>query len=135
MASLLLVDDDEDTLGAMADVLASEGHEVRVAHDGLEGLDRVTQGAFDLICLDIEMPRLTGPQMAHELYLRDAGNEKIPIVLLSGNLDLPEVARTVGTPYFLPKPCMVDALVALVGRALTQRACPRPPADVAHASR
>jgi DNA-binding response OmpR family regulator len=126
MAELLIVDDDEDTVEALVDVLIYDGHRVRVAHDGLEGLDCVREGPVDLILLDVEMPRLTGPEMAYELFVRDAGDEKIPIVLLSGKLDLPRVAATVGTPYFLAKPYALEALLALLKRALAQRIPPRP---------
>jgi CheY-like chemotaxis protein len=79
----------------------------------------------DLILLDVEMPRLTGPEMAYRLFVLDAGKEKIPIVLLSANLDLPRVAATVvGTPYCLAKPYPIDDLFSpfLVDRASARRA-------------
>jgi CheY-like chemotaxis protein len=133
MADLLIVDDDQDTADALAELLACEGHELQVARDGLEGLERVRSGPVDLILLDVEMPRLTGPEMAYRLFLRDLGDEKIPIVLLSGKLDLQRVAATVGTPYFLAKPYTVDALLALVDEALTQRTPPHPRLEAIHA--
>jgi CheY-like chemotaxis protein len=125
MANLLIVDDDEDTVSLLEDILASEGHRISVAHDGLQGLERLRSGV-DLILLDVEMPRLTGPGMAYQLFLRDAGDERIPIVLLSGVLDLPRVAAAVGTPYFLAKPYALAALLALIARALAERSPPRP---------
>jgi CheY-like chemotaxis protein len=126
MADLLIVDDDLDTAEALEEILACDGHRIRVARDGLEGLDRIKSGPVDLILLDVEMPRLTGPAMAYELFLRDAGAENIPIVLLSGKLDLQRVAATVGTPYFLSKPYPLDALLSLLERALVERTPPRP---------
>jgi DNA-binding response OmpR family regulator len=126
MAKLLIVDDDEDIAAALADILQCEGHCVRLAHDGIEGLKRLREGRPDAILLDVEMPRLTGPQMAYEIFLRDAGDEMIPIVLLSGKLDLDCVATAVGTPYYLPKPYPVSELLALLDRALTERMPPRP---------
>jgi CheY-like chemotaxis protein len=129
VAQLLIVDDDEDTLEALAEILESSGHRILVAHDGVQGLERLRSGPVDLILLDVEMPRLTGPQMAYQLFLRDAGDEKIPIVLLSGKLDLRRVAALVGTPYFLAKPYGVDALFAMMSRALTERIPPRPPLE------
>jgi signal transduction histidine kinase len=68
MCDLLIVDDDEDTTAALADCLVSEGHQIRVARDGLEGLSHLHSGPVDLILLDVEMPRLTGPEMAYQLF-------------------------------------------------------------------
>lgn len=75
MADLLIVDDDADTTEALEDVLASEGHRIRVARDGVEGLASVRSGRPDVILLDVEMPRLTGPEMAYQMLVRDAGDE------------------------------------------------------------
>jgi FixJ family two-component response regulator len=48
------------------------------------------------------------------------------VILLSGVMDLPLVAAEVGTPYYLAKPYRIDALLALVERALVERRAPRP---------
>ncbi|HTQ48252.1 MAG TPA: response regulator, partial [Polyangiaceae bacterium] len=95
MADLLIVDDDEDVADVLSELLGCEGHHIRVAHDGLEGMACLAQGSPDAILLDVDMPRVTGPEMAYRLFLRDAGDEKIPIVLLSGKVDLPRVAAIV----------------------------------------
>jgi DNA-binding NtrC family response regulator len=126
VADLLIVDDDEDVLEALADLFALEGHHVCLAHDGVEGLLRLESESVDLIVLDVEMPRLTGPQMAYEIFLRDAGIEKIPIVLLSGKLGLADVASAVGTPYFVAKPTTAEQLCASIERALAERTPPHP---------
>jgi FixJ family two-component response regulator len=84
------------------------------------------RGLVDLILLDVEMPGMNGPGMAHRLFLEDVGKEKIPIVLLSGKLDLSREAAALGTPYFLSKPYTLDALLGLMARALAERAAPRP---------
>jgi DNA-binding NtrC family response regulator len=126
MADLLIVDDDEDIAGAIADLLTCEGHVVRTAHDGLEGLARLRESKADLILLDVDMPRLTGPAMAYEAFLLDAGLERIPIVLMSARQDLPRVASRVGTPYFLAKPSSFEVLQEQMARALAERTPPRP---------
>jgi DNA-binding response OmpR family regulator len=129
MASVLIVDDDADLAGAVADVLRSEGHEVRVARDGEDGYVMLCAQPPDLLVLDIEMPVLDGPGMAYRLLLHDAGLERIPILVLSGALALKETAGGIGTPYFLPKPCRLESLLALVDRALAERAPPAPDLD------
>src|SRR5262245_54279004 len=120
MAEVLVVDDDQDIVEALVDVLECEGYAVRTARDGVEGLECLKSRPFDLILLDVEMPRLNGPDMAYRMFVRDAGDEEIPIVLLSANLNLARVAASVGTPYFLAKPYSVDSLLALMARALSE---------------
>jgi DNA-binding NtrC family response regulator len=126
MANLLVVDDDRDIGDTLADVLSALGHQVRVGRHGREGLDLVQERVPDLVLLDVEMPVLTGPDMAWLLFLRNCGDEKIPIVLTSGVVGLDRVAEVVGTPYFLSKPYEVPAVVDLVERALQQRIPPNP---------
>ncbi len=127
MAQLLVVDDDELTAEALDALLTFEGHAVHVAHNGKEALNVLDHGLVDLIVLDVEMPQLDGPHTARELFLQDVGREKIPVILVSGRLDLPRVAESVGTPYFLAKPCGAEPLLATIDLALAERRPPEPP--------
>jgi DNA-binding response OmpR family regulator len=129
MANLLIVDDDADLAGAVADVLRSEGHEVRIAKDGEDGYRNLCVEPPDLLLLDIEMPVLDGQGMAYRLLVHDAGLERIPILVLSGALHLKETASRIGTPYFLSKPCRLESLLCLVERALAERTPPKPDLD------
>jgi DNA-binding NtrC family response regulator len=126
MADVLVVDDDGPLAEAVADVLVEEGHAVRIAADGVEGLRCLNERLSDLIVLDVEMPALSGPEMAVQMIILDAGRERIPVVLLSGVADLSAVAAAVGTPYALAKPCTLDALVRVTREALRARVAPRP---------
>jgi DNA-binding NtrC family response regulator len=125
MADLLIVDDDMDIADTLAEVLRSFDHEVRVGRNGEQGLALVYARKPDAVLLDVEMPVLTGPEMAYRVFINDMGYELIPILLLSGILDLPQIALAVGTPYFLAKPYLLDDLLKLIQRALVER---RPPA-------
>ena len=127
MAYLLIVEDDPDLAELLAAQLQDEGHIVRVALDGLEGLRMVRERFPDLVLTDVEMPFLSGPQMAGEMLLHDLGEEEIPVLLLSAVTNLHQVAARVGTPYFLTKPFDTDALTRLVQRALVERRPPLPP--------
>jgi DNA-binding NtrC family response regulator len=126
VAEVVLVDDDEDVAWALQQLLEIAGHTVRVAHDGEEGLLLLQQRLPDLAILDVEMPLLDGPSMAYRMFVHNCGLENIPIVLVSGVLDLPGVAARVGTPYFSAKPFDPAEMMSLVDRALTERALPRP---------
>jgi len=126
MADILIVDDDIDIADVLAVILISHGHEVRVARNGEEGLSLVYARKPDLVLLDVEMPVLGGPEMAYRIFVHDLGYEEVPIILTSGVLDLPRVAAAVGTPYYLAKPYLIDALLPLVDRALRERIPPVP---------
>jgi DNA-binding response OmpR family regulator len=130
---LLVVDDDTDVSATLREILEVEGFTVRVADDGQQGLDQLLVRYPDLVLLDVEMPVMSGPQMAYRMFLDDLGREQIPIVLLTGVPDVQTVAATVGTPYYLQKPYSLEQLLSLLGRALTER---RPPdrSHLRHAS-
>jgi CheY-like chemotaxis protein len=126
VAKILIVDDNFDNLELLTMIFEAAGHEVKTAADGLKGLEAVTQRIPDVVLLDVEMPVLSGPEMAFELFLRNCGDEKIPLVLLSGIVGLDEVAAVVGTPYSLTKPYSPEALLQTVDRALQEKTAPQP---------
>jgi DNA-binding NtrC family response regulator len=125
-ADVLVVDDDDDLATIVARVLESQGFHVRMAFSGEEGLRRLHDRLPDLIILDVEMPHVTGPQMAYRMFVHDAGFEEVPIILVSGAMGLPAVAAKAGIPYSLAKPFDLDDLLALVSRALTEKRAPNP---------
>ena len=125
MAHLLLVDDDNDVVELFAELLRGHGHEVRTANTGEEGLIALRAAPLpDVLVLDVDMPVLGGPGMAHKMLLHDAGEENIPIVLMSGREDLPQIARKMGTRYFLKKPVDSEQFLETLGRALRERSAP-----------
>jgi CheY-like chemotaxis protein len=127
MAELLVVDDDADIAQLVELFLVGEGHRVRVAYDGEAGLSALRERLPDVVVMDIDMPILDGPGMAYRMLVEDCGKETIPIVIVSGNMNLPQIARRVGTPYTLSKPFGPAELVRLTDRALTERTPPCPP--------
>lgn len=71
MATILAVDDDPLNRLLLATVLRPRGHDVREAEDGAEGLRAASETAFDLIFVDLGMPRMSGVEflkaLRHEL--------------------------------------------------------------------
>ena len=100
LADLLVIDDDLDGADALAEILRTEGHEVRVGYNGEDGLRLARERLPDMALLDVEMPLLDGPGMAHQMFIHDMGMELVPVVLLSGAVNLRQVAATVGVPLF-----------------------------------
>ncbi len=126
MANLLVVDDEMDVALPVVTFLELEGYTVRYAASGEAGLSAIDERLPELILLDIEMPKLSGPELAYRLLILDSGKEKIPILVLSGVANLAEVAETIGTPYYMAKPFRFDRLKALVEQALAERRPPEP---------
>ena len=123
MGNVLIVDDDFDIVDCASVALRDEGHHVHTAHTGEEGLTVLRSAPHpDVILLDVDMPVLGGPGMAHKMLLHDAGEEKIAIVLFSARHDLRAIAAEMGTPYALAKPCNVGALLAVIERAIREPA-------------
>jgi DNA-binding NtrC family response regulator len=126
VARILLLDDDDDMRDVMADMLSMEGHEVRTGCNGVEGLKALDLELPQLVITDLEMPVLDGSGMIYRLFVENLGRENIPIIVVSGAAVLPKIAAAVGTPYFLPKPFTLEALLAIIQRALVEAIPPRP---------
>ncbi len=127
MANVLIVDDDPETVELSSAFLESAGHRITKGCNGEEGLQSLDAGPLpDCVLLDVDMPVLSGPEMAHRMRLHDAGEERIPIVLVSGRDDLATIAGRIGTPYFLRKATRNygEALLKLLERALSERRNP-----------
>ncbi len=133
MADLILVDDDPDIAETLSEFLRDQGHRVRIAANGVEGVQLFDEGFPDVVLLDVEMPVLDGPRMAQRMFQKNRGREQVPILFISGAADLSRIAARVGTPYYLPKPFSLDSLTQVLGRALRERAAPTYP-EGAHAT-
>jgi DNA-binding response OmpR family regulator len=126
---VLLVEDDKKIATAVQRGLTAEGFAVEVAFDGDDGLWRATEGAHDLIVLDLMLPGRNGFQVC--AALREAGIWT-PILVLTakdGEYDEAEALDT-GADDYLSKPFSWPVLVARL-RALLRRAGGRDPVPVA----
>lgn len=112
---VLVVDDDADIRDALCDVLQLEGVPVALARDGAEALQWLrTHPAPRLVLLDWNMGPMNGQQFMRAL----AGEsfEKVPVVLLTADARVQEVARAHAFAGALKKPVKLDELFALLDR-------------------
>lgn len=116
---ILVVEDDPKTARFLKQGLEEEGHAVDVAADGDEGSYLGHLNPYDLILLDIQLPKRNGLQLSTEL--RREGIET-PILMLTGRDATPDVVRglNAGADDYLTKPFDFDELLARVS-ALTRR--------------
>jgi DNA-binding response OmpR family regulator len=108
-ASLLLVEDDTNLREILSDFLVLQGFRVKVAHDGEEGLKAFRDTKYDIILLDVMMPKRDGFSLAEEIRLH---NEDIPIIFLTAR-SLPEdriKGFKVGCDDYITKPFSTEEL-------------------------
>ena len=119
MPRLLLADDDEELCEMLAEYLRGEGFDIDVAHDGEAALARAPGGDYDLVVLDVMMPRLNGFDVLRELRRKSL----TPVLLLTArgsDLDS-QVGLELGADDYLPKPCNPRVLAARI-RDILRRA-------------
>ena len=120
---ILVVEDDEEIAQVLQRSLRMEGYEVKLAGDGVQGLEEAHAFLPDLIVLDLGLPRLDGVDVAKRL--RDDGDE-VPILMLTARdaLESRVEGLDVGADDYLVKPFERQELLARM-RALLRRRPPR----------
>lgn len=104
---ILVVDDDSDTRSIYDEYLTEEGLEIELAPDGEEGLKKILAGGYDLVLLDIMMPKIDGLGILREIHtLPDSSPAKQTPILVFSALDQKHIideAVSLGAKGFLPK--------------------------------
>jgi len=112
---ILIVEDDGDIREDLADILRNEGYEVLTASNGQEACDRLRSPSAlpDLILLDLMMPIMDGWQFRAE-QLKDASLAQIPVIVLSGAVDVRKEAAALGAAGYASKPFKLDVLLSMI---------------------
>lgn len=87
---ILVVEDEEPLYKALESKFVSEGYNILVANNGIEGLDLIEKEKPDLVLLDIVMPKMDGITMLKELRKKDWGKD-VSVIILS---NLSEAEKT-----------------------------------------
>ncbi len=126
---LLLVDDEEDFLELLAAWLAFKGYDVSTARDGLEGLEKLRSSPYDLVLLDVMMPRLDGYGFCREVR-SDEQLRSTPIVVLSAKRIVSEdEVKGLHADAYLEKMADHDMITSVINRVLAARSKPSDPSD------
>jgi DNA-binding response OmpR family regulator len=120
MASrVLIVEDNRDIARVLRLHLSDAGHGVEVAHDGQLGLELAAQGGFDLVLLDVMLPKIDGLEVCRRLR---ATQSYVPILMLTSKAS--ELDRVlgleIGADDYLAKPFSIQELLARV-KAILRR--------------
>jgi two-component system response regulator MtrA len=115
-ARILLVEDDPSIREVTAIGLSAAGFVVTTASDGIDGLERFRSDPFDLILLDIMLPRLDGYEVCRQIRRTST----IPVVMLTARADTMDVVLGLeaGADDYVRKPFEVPELIARIRAAL-----------------
>jgi DNA-binding response OmpR family regulator len=118
--NLLIVEDEARMADLLRKGLSEEGHTASCANDGAEGLAMAKAYEFDVIILDIMMPKLNGYEMAKRLR---AEKVRTPILMLTAKDSVPDIVKglDLGADDYLTKPFSFEELLARL-RAVKRRA-------------
>ena len=114
---VLVVDDDCTIREVAAIILSRRGYRCELAKNGVEAMQRISQGRIDAVVTDVEMPEMDGIALTRQLS-QDFSD--LPVMVMTGNLDddYKEIAFHAGAREFLSKPFAVPDLIAKLHRML-----------------
>ncbi|HMS69403.1 MAG: sigma-54 dependent transcriptional regulator [Saprospiraceae bacterium] len=117
MARILVVDDEHAIRKTLREILEFESYIVDDAGDGVECLAKVKQNSYDVIIIDVKMPKLDGMEAIEKIQTI---NPDIPIVVISGhgNIDTAVEAVKKGAFDFLQKPMDLNRLLITIRNAM-----------------
>ncbi len=120
MPVVLLVEDNADTRGMYATFFGLEGFRVLEAGDGLQALSQLAGEKPDVMLLDLGLPRLNGVQLLR--FIRQQPRlADLPVVVVSGQLDLLNAAGDIAADVVCPKPCEPLELMRAVRAVLDRK--------------
>lgn len=116
---ILLIEDEKLIANAVKQVLKKDNYLVDLSFDGQDGLDNALSGEYDVIVLDILLPKINGLDVLREIRLADITT---PVIMLTAKGETKDKIRGLdsGADDYLTKPFEIDELLARI-RALSRR--------------
>ncbi len=117
---ILVVDDEEIVIQSCLRVLSGGGFQADVARDGLEALRAVDENGYDVLILDIKMPKMNGMEVLQRVK---EAHPDIDVIMITGlhEIETAVQAMKLGAFDYLPKPFEPDELELVVARAFERR--------------
>ncbi len=120
MLKILVIEDEKLLADSVAELLRSKGFEVEAAYDGEAGAMYAELGVYDLLILDVMMPKLDGFAVARQVRAKRLG---VPILMLTARSALEDriAGLDAGADYYLTKPFDTRELLACVNALLRRQ--------------
>ncbi|GLX86546.1 Fis family transcriptional regulator [Thalassotalea loyana] len=119
MSKILVVDDSNSIRDMVCFTLQNAGYTIEQAQDGLLGLDKAKQSAFDLVISDVNMPNMDGISMVQELRkLPDFKFTPILMLTTESSTDMKMKGKAAGATGWLVKPFNPDKLLSTIKRVI-----------------
>ncbi len=119
---ILIADDEPSVLSVLRLFFGRSGFQVTTAHDGLEAIEMAQQELPDAIILDIQMPRMSGIDVARQLR-KDSRFISIPIVAITAHMRdfLPEDVMFAGFDKLITKPFELASMLKLIQHLIDEQ--------------
>ncbi len=120
MPVVLVIEDKESMAQMLSQALSAEGHQVIVARDGREGLQKFKESKLDIIITDLKLPHKSGLEILEAVKEQ---NPLIPVILMTayGTIETAVKAVKEGAYDFITKPFDPDHLIHLINKALEKQ--------------
>ena len=117
--NVLIVDDEKDLTNALSAILKQHNYAVDCAYNGEDGLEFALSGIYDVIILDVMMPKIDGFEVLRRLR---AKNVSAPVIMLTAKSDVPDKINALngGADDYITKPFDTQELLARI-KALLRR--------------
>ncbi len=115
MSKILIIEDEQPIVDLIKMVLEANGYKVSYALDGLKGADLIMENHYDLILLDIMLPKFDGYEL-----LEYAKRESIPVIFITAKGELKDKVKglNMGADDYIVKPFETEELVARINSLL-----------------
>lgn len=117
---ILIIEDEKLLADSLRTLLTKKGFEVEVAYDGETGKEYAELGIYDLLILDVMMPKMNGYEVARKVRAQKCGT---PILMLTAKSDLEDriTGLNAGADYYLAKPFDTRELLACINALLRRQ--------------
>ena len=117
---ILLIEDDRRLSDSLRALLSAKGFQVEAVYDGETGTDYALLGIYDLLILDVMMPKLDGFEVARQVRMKRCST---PILMLTARSDVQDriAGLNAGADYYLTKPFDSGELLASINALLRRQ--------------
>ncbi len=117
---VLVIDDEDIVRTSCSRSLGPEGYEVKLAKNGLEGLNMIRSEKFDIVLTDLKMPDMDGIEVLKKIKEEWPGVE---VIIITGYQTVDTAVKSIklGAFDYIEKPFTPDALIAAIAKALDRK--------------